>query len=180
MHRVSSTFGDHLPSHGLLLLRVIVAIALIARCVQLVNGASLQTFTPHVIAAGAGLFLLFGLWTSVAGAIVAIIELFIAFSQGHDPWLSVLLASLGVALRFWAQETGPWTRGVPDGSELRFDALTIKQSDRPPYCPERASGRDPKEITSLSFLCNPSPFRSWRGVKLAAQSCATPGKDGRQ
>jgi uncharacterized membrane protein YphA (DoxX/SURF4 family) len=98
MYRVSSTFGDHLPSRGLLLLRVIVATALIARCVQLVNGASLQTFTPHVIAAGAGLFLLFGWWTSAAGAIVAIIELFIALSQGHDPWLTVLLGSLGVAV----------------------------------------------------------------------------------
>ena len=97
MHRVYSTFGDHLPGHGLLLLRVIVATALIARCVQLVNGSSLQAFTPHVIAAGAGLFLLFGLWTSAAGAIGAIIELFIAFSPNHDPLLTVLLAALGVA-----------------------------------------------------------------------------------
>ncbi len=92
----TSTFADRLPSQGLLLLRVIVATALIASCVQLVNLASLQTFTPHVIAAGAGLFLLFGLWTSAAGAIVAIIELFIAFSHNHDPWLTVLLAALGV------------------------------------------------------------------------------------
>ena len=98
MYRVSSKFGDHLPSHGLLLLRVILATALIARCVQLVNGSSLHIFTPHVIAAGAGLFLLFGLWTSVVGAIVAIIELFIAFSHNHDPWLTVLLGSLGVAV----------------------------------------------------------------------------------
>ena len=98
MHGMSSTFADRLPSPGLLLLRVIVSIALIARCVQLVNGESLQAITPHVIAAGAGLFVLFGLWTSVAGAIVAIIELFIAFSHHHDPWLSVLLASVGVAL----------------------------------------------------------------------------------
>ena len=98
MYRVSSTFGDHLPSHGLLLLRLIVATALIARCVQLVNGASLQTFTPHVIAAGAGLLLLLGLWTPVAGVILAISEILIAFSQGHDPWTSVLLGSLGVAV----------------------------------------------------------------------------------
>ena len=98
MHGVSSTLTDRLPSHGLLLLRLIVAAALIARCVQLINGASLQTFTPHVIAAGVGLFLLFGLWTSVAGAVIAMSELFIAFSHNHDPWLSVLLASVGVAL----------------------------------------------------------------------------------
>ena len=98
MRGVSSTFADRLPSHGLLLLRVIVATALIARCVQLVNGASSQIVTPDVIAAGVGLFVLFGLWISVAGALVAIIELFIAFSHNHDPWLSVLLASVGVAL----------------------------------------------------------------------------------
>lgn len=98
MRSVSSTFADRLPSHGLLLLRLIVAAALIARCVQLINGASIQTFTPHIIAAGVGLFLLFGLWTSVTGAVIAISELFIAFSHNHDPWLSVLLASLGVAL----------------------------------------------------------------------------------
>ena len=98
MYRVSSTFGDHLPSHGLLLLRLIVATALIARCVQLLNGASVRTFTPHVIAAAAGLFLLLGFWTQVAGVILAISEILIAFSQGHDPWASVLLGSLGVAV----------------------------------------------------------------------------------
>ena len=98
MYRVSSTFEDHLPSHGLLLLRLIVATALIARCVQLVNGASLQTFTLLVIAAGAGLLLLLGLWTPVAGVILAISEILIAFSQGHDPWASLLLGSLGVAV----------------------------------------------------------------------------------
>jgi uncharacterized membrane protein YphA (DoxX/SURF4 family) len=98
MRSVSSTFADRLPSHGLLLLRLIVAAALIARCIQLINGASIQTFTPHIIAAGVGLFLLLGLWTSVAGAVISISELFIAFSHNHDPWLSVLLASVGVAL----------------------------------------------------------------------------------
>lgn len=98
MHRASSTFADRLPSHGLLLLRVIVATALMARCLQLERNGSVETIAPHVIVAGAGLFVLIGLWTSVAGVVVAIIELFIAFSHNHDPWLSVLLASVGVAL----------------------------------------------------------------------------------
>ena len=99
MHRTSSTFADRLQSHGLLLLRVIVATTLMARCLQLErNGASLHGLAPHVIVAAAGLFILFGLWTSVGGAVIAIIELFIAFSHNHDPWLSVLLASVGVAL----------------------------------------------------------------------------------
>ena len=124
MHRVSSTFGDHLPSQGLLLLRVIVATALIARCVQLAHGGSPQTVTPHVIVAGAGLFVLFGLWTSVAGAVVAIIELFIAFSHTHDPWLSVLLASVGVALAL----LGPGNWSV-DARRSGWKRIEIRRPD---------------------------------------------------
>jgi uncharacterized membrane protein YphA (DoxX/SURF4 family) len=44
------------------------------------------------------LLLLFGSWTIVAAAIVAIAQMFIAFSHHQDPWVSVLLASLGVAI----------------------------------------------------------------------------------
>ena len=125
MYRVSSTFGDHLPSHGLLLLRLIVATALIAHCVQLVNGASLRTFTPHVIAAGAGLLLLLGLWTPVAGVILAISEILIAFSQGHDPWASVLLGSLGVAVAL----LGPGTWSL-DAQRSGWKRIEIRPRDK--------------------------------------------------
>jgi uncharacterized membrane protein YphA (DoxX/SURF4 family) len=124
MRGVFSTFADRLPSHGLLLLRVIVSIALIARCVQLVNGASPQIITLHVIAAGAGLFVLFGLWTSVAGAVVAIVELFIAFSHNHDPWLSVLLASVSVALAL----LGPGNWSV-DARRSGWKRIEIRRPD---------------------------------------------------
>ena len=124
MRGVYSTFADRLPSPGLLLLRLIVATALIARCVQLVNGESLQAITPHVIAAVAGLFLLFGSWTSVAGAVVAIIELFIAFSHRHDPWLSVLLASVGVALAL----LGPGNWSV-DARRSGWKRIEIRRPD---------------------------------------------------
>jgi hypothetical protein len=124
MHGMSSTFADRLPSPGLLLLRVIVSIALIARCVQLANGESLQAITPHVIAAVAGLFVLFGLWTPVAGAVVATIELFIAFSHPHDPWLSVLLASVGVALAL----LGPGNWSV-DARRSGWKRIEIRRPD---------------------------------------------------
>ena len=124
MHGMSSTFADRLPSPGLLLLRVIVSIALIARCVQLVNGESLQAITPHVIAAVAGLFVLFGVWTSVAGTVVAIIELFLAFSHNHDPWLSVLLASVGVALAL----LGPGNWSV-DARRSGWKRIEIRRPD---------------------------------------------------
>jgi uncharacterized membrane protein YphA (DoxX/SURF4 family) len=124
MRLVSSTFADRLPSIGLLLLRAIVAIALVVRCLQLDKGGSLHTFTPHLIAAGAGLFLLLGLWTPAAGVILAITEILIAFSQGHDPWASVVLGSLGVAVAL----LGPGTWSL-DARRSGWKRIEIRPSD---------------------------------------------------
>ena len=99
------------------------AAALIARCVQLHN-ASLRTITAHIIAAGAGLLLLFGSWTFVAAAIVAIAQLFIAFSHNQDPWVSVLLASLGVALAL----LGPGAWSV-DARRFGWKRIEIRRRD---------------------------------------------------
>jgi ABC-type thiamin/hydroxymethylpyrimidine transport system permease subunit len=97
MRRFFFTFADGPPDFGLLLLRLIVATTLIARCLQLHN-SSPETIAATIVAAAAGSLLLFGSWTLVAGVIVTIAELFIAFSYNHDPWPSVLLASLGVVM----------------------------------------------------------------------------------
>ena len=108
MRRLFSTFADRWPGLGVLLLRLIVGTALIADCFQLEkNGASLHIVALHVLAAGTGLFLLFGLWTFVAGVILAIAELLIVFSQGPNPWTSLLLSGLGAALALLGP--GPWS-----------------------------------------------------------------------
>jgi uncharacterized membrane protein YphA (DoxX/SURF4 family) len=122
MRRLLSTFADGMPSLGLLLLRVVVAAALILRFVQLHNRAAAQMTAPHVIAAGIGLLLLFGSWTAVAGVMVAIIESVIAFSHNGDPWVSVLLASLGVALAL----LGPGTWSV-DARRFGWKRIEIRR-----------------------------------------------------
>jgi Zn-dependent protease len=93
-----STLADRLPSLALLLLRVVTAAVLVFRCVQLHRFTPLHTATPFLIAAGAGLLLLFGSWTVLAGSVVVIVELFLAFSHAGDLSVSVLLATLGLAL----------------------------------------------------------------------------------
>jgi hypothetical protein len=118
MRRLFSTFADGLPSLGLLLLRVVAGGALIFRFVQLHNRASV----PHMIAAGIGLLLLVGSWTAVAGVLVAIIEAVIAFSHNGDPWVSVLLASLGVALAL----LGPGTWSV-DARRFGWKRIEIRR-----------------------------------------------------
>jgi hypothetical protein len=124
MRPVFPTFADRLPSHGLVLLRAIIAIALVVRCLQLDEGVSLFAFSPHLIAAGAGLFLLLGLGTPVAGVILALSEFLIAFSQGHDPWASVLLGSLGVAVAL----LGPGTWSL-DARRSGWKRIEIRRPD---------------------------------------------------
>jgi putative oxidoreductase len=51
-----------------------------------------------VLAAAAGILLLAGLWTPIAGALAAGVELWRAFSQPGDPLTHILLATLGVGL----------------------------------------------------------------------------------
>jgi len=52
----------------------------------------------HVVAAGAGILLLAGLWTPIAGSLVAVIELWSTLSQAGDPRVRILLGTLGAAL----------------------------------------------------------------------------------
>jgi len=124
MRRLLSTFADEVPSLGLLLLRVVAAAALILRFVELHNHARAQTTAPHLIVAGIGLLLLFGSWTAVAGVIVAIIESVLAFSHNGDPWVSVLLASLGVSLAL----LGPGTWSL-DARRFGWKRIEIRRPD---------------------------------------------------
>ena len=54
--------------------------------------------TNATIDAAAGLFLLAGLWTPVAGGVGAIVAIWGAFWRSGDPWSQILLAILGAGL----------------------------------------------------------------------------------
>ena len=53
---------------------------------------------PQSIGALAGVLLLVGLWTPVAGVLVAIVEVWIAFSVPNNASLPAILAVLGASL----------------------------------------------------------------------------------
>jgi uncharacterized membrane protein YphA (DoxX/SURF4 family) len=106
LQRLFSTFPDGWPGAGLLLLRIGAAIPLIYFGISGTAGSLDQPLhvALRIIAAGGGLFLLMGLWTPIAGLVVAADELWSAFSlqfphQG-DQWLPIVLAVLaaGVAM----------------------------------------------------------------------------------
>ena len=75
MRRSFFTFARGWPAVGLLLLRLVVGIALIGRAVvKLDSGPTFQVTAFCVLAIGLGLLLLAGLWTPVAGTLVAVIQ----------------------------------------------------------------------------------------------------------
>jgi uncharacterized membrane protein YphA (DoxX/SURF4 family) len=51
-----------------------------------------------MIAVAAGIFLLVGLWTPVAGTLVAMVEVWSIFVVSGDPGVPIMLAALGAAL----------------------------------------------------------------------------------
>ena len=52
----------------------------------------------QIVGAAAGLVILAGLWTPVAGVLAGIVEVWIAFAQPGTHPLAIILAALGISL----------------------------------------------------------------------------------
>ena len=103
MQRLFSTFASGWPGIGLLLLRLLTGVALIYFGIaSLLEAPPLTTVVLQIIGVGAGILLLIGLWTPVAGALAAIVKVWIAFSRyfshSGDPWIPIIQAVLGAVL----------------------------------------------------------------------------------
>ena len=103
MQRLFSTFAGGWPGVGLLLLRLLTGAALIYfGIVGAMEAPSLTIIVLQIIGIGAGLLLLIGLWTPVAGTLAAIVKAWVAFSRflshSGDPWIPIVEAVLGTVL----------------------------------------------------------------------------------
>ena len=99
MRRLFSTFAPGWPGAGLLLMRLVAGASLIIHgFARLQTGPSIQFMALPVVAIIIGILLLAGLWTPVAGALQAIIEVWTIFARETAPSMHVLLAALGVSL----------------------------------------------------------------------------------
>jgi putative oxidoreductase len=97
VQRLFSTFPQGLPGIGLVLLRAAVAIPLVQQAIVGLLNAS-PPAPLGLVAAGAALPLLVGLWTPMAGVLVAVAELGLALSHPAEPWTFVHFGTLGAAL----------------------------------------------------------------------------------
>jgi putative oxidoreductase len=103
LQRLFSTFANGWPGIGLLLLRLLTAAVLIHLGIASVLEAPPRSIVVlQVIGAGAGMLLLVGLWTPVAGVLAAAVKVWIAFSpvwsHSGDPLIPVVQVVLGVVL----------------------------------------------------------------------------------
>ena len=99
LRRLYSTFAGGWPGFGLAVMRLVVGSVLLARTVPRlwVDPPLDVTFTA---AAGAvsGLLLVAGLWTPVAGAVVAIIEISQIPGVAENPLVGLLIGTIAAAL----------------------------------------------------------------------------------
>ena len=108
MRRLFSMFARGWPGVGLLLLRIVVGIALIGRAVAKLNsGPPFYPAALCILGIGLALLLLAGLWTPVAGTLVAVLE--ICQILWHRGTLStyIFIATIAAALAllgpgFWS------------------------------------------------------------------------------
>ena len=99
MRRLYSTFADSWPGLGLLLMRLVVgSVLLLSAGPTLWNDGALRTVGTSAILAGSGLLLLTGLWTPVAGTIVAGIATWEILTRSQHPLVGLLVGTIGGAL----------------------------------------------------------------------------------
>ena len=80
-------------------MRIVAAIVLCEQAVVAVRAVGLNgSSAPAVLGAVAGVLLLAGLWTPAVGTILAAIELWNVVLQPGDPWIYILLSTIGAAL----------------------------------------------------------------------------------
>jgi uncharacterized membrane protein YphA (DoxX/SURF4 family) len=99
VQRLFSSFPDGLPGVSILFLRLGAGIPLVYDGITGLFGTpQFIPFLQDLLALAAGMLLLAGLWTPISGIVVAILEVWIAFSGSHQLREVLLLAALGAAL----------------------------------------------------------------------------------
>lgn len=125
MQRLFSTFPNGWPGVGLLLLRGCLAATLLYFGAVGLSERSPQTigFAQNLIAGVAGIFLLIGLWTPLMGTVVALDEVWTAFSfyaLAHgNMWFHILMAILAASVAMLGP--GAWSIDARLFGRKRFD-----------------------------------------------------------
>jgi len=98
LQRLFSTFPNGWPGIGLLLQRVVTATVLFwSGLGHLREPSQFALVFLNLIGAGAAILLLLGLWTPVCGTLIAVLEVWVAYSS-TGAGIPIMLATLGITL----------------------------------------------------------------------------------
>jgi uncharacterized membrane protein YphA (DoxX/SURF4 family) len=127
LRRLYSTFAGGWPGTGLLLLRLVIGSALVVRATsKLWIDPPLNVTIPAVLAIGAGILLIAGLWTPIVGISVALIEIWKIIMLPGDKWVWLLLGTAGAALAMLGP--GLWSVDARLFGWKRIEALPRENS----------------------------------------------------
>jgi putative oxidoreductase len=99
LQRLFSTFANGWPGFGLLVQRLVTGIALLHDwMVSFKEISAVVTIAPQALGAVLAIPIMFGLWTPVTGALIAVVEVWIAVVSPGDGWMALMLATLGATL----------------------------------------------------------------------------------
>ena len=99
MQRLFSTFANGLPGIGLLFQRLVTGGVLIQSAfVHLRAPTDSVTILPQSIGLFAGILLMAGFWTPIAGVLIAVAELWAFVLAPGEPCIALLLATSGASL----------------------------------------------------------------------------------
>jgi putative oxidoreductase len=99
LQRLFSMFPNGWPGRGLLLLRLGVGILLTHDgLAELLSASQWHGMVRQSLATGAGILLLIGSFTPIAGVLVILVELWTALSGADSLRTCILLATVGAAL----------------------------------------------------------------------------------
>lgn len=99
LQRLFWTFAGGWPGVGLLIQRMTTgSLLLYCAAIVLVQTSKFAAVAPAIIGAAAGVLVLFGLWTPVAGALIAFVEIWNLFTHFDSTLISITLAILGATL----------------------------------------------------------------------------------
>ncbi len=111
-------------------MRLSAGLALVVQAVSaLLAGPPLGAVLFQALSISLGILVLAGLWTPVAGTLVAAEALWNVFSSG-DPWRWIMLATLGAALALIGP--GAWSMDARLFGWRRLEIRDRKSQDSPP------------------------------------------------
>ena len=99
VRRLFFTFAGGPPGVGLLLVRLLAGIAVVAHGVDVLHAApALGIAISTSLLIGVGLLLIAGLWTPVAAGLIAAAAFWDTFAHPEDHWYALIVGVLGLAL----------------------------------------------------------------------------------